>query len=56
MQAENAAEAEAGRMADSLSQAQAQKVMLEQSLQNLITDQKFYPQHCEDMLSGASRG
>jgi polysaccharide chain length determinant protein (PEP-CTERM system associated) len=51
VQAENAAEAEAARMADTLSQAQARKVMLEQSLQNLIADQSFYAQHGEDVVS-----
>jgi len=50
VQAENAAENEAGRLADSLSQAQARKVMLEQSLQNLIADQNFYTQHGEDVV------
>jgi len=50
VQAENAAESEAGRMADALSQAQARKVMLEQSLQNLIADQNFYAQHGEDVV------
>jgi uncharacterized protein involved in exopolysaccharide biosynthesis len=52
VQAENAAEAEAGRMADLLSQTQARKVMLEQSLQNLIADQNFYAQHGEDVVNG----
>ncbi len=56
VQAENAAEAEAGRMADSLSQAQARKVMLEQSLQNLIADQNFYTQHAEDVLPSGPAG
>ena len=51
VQAENAAEAEASRLADTLSQAQARKVMLEQSLQNLIADQNFYLQHGEDVVS-----
>jgi len=50
VQAENAAEAEAGRQADALSQTQARKVMLEQSLQNLIADQNFYTQHGEDVV------
>jgi polysaccharide chain length determinant protein (PEP-CTERM system associated) len=50
VQAENAAEGEAGRMADALSQAQARKVMLEQSLQNLAADQNFYSQHGEDVV------
>ncbi len=58
VQAENAAENEAARMADTLSQAQARKVMLEQSLQNLIADQSFYTQHGEDVVSsgGTSGG
>lgn len=50
VQAQNAAEAEAGRMADALSQAQARKVMLEQSLQNLIADQNFYAQHGQEVV------
>ena len=50
VQAENAAEAEAGRMADALAQAQARKVMLEQSLQNLNADQNFYAAHGEDVV------
>ncbi|MGD0046751.1 MAG: hypothetical protein ABSE42_06995 [Bryobacteraceae bacterium] len=56
VQAENAAEAEAGRMADILSQAQARKVMLEQSLQNLIADQNFYAQHGEDVTPSGPTG
>ena len=56
VQAENAAEAEAGRMADALSQAQARKVMLEQSLQNLIADQNFYAQHGEDVVPSGPTG
>ena len=56
VQAENGAENEAGRMADVLSQAQARKVMLEQSLQNLIADQNFYAQHGEDVVPGGSSG
>jgi len=56
VQAENAAEAEAGRMADVLSQAQARKVMLEQSLQNLIADQNFYAQHGEDVVPSGPAG
>ncbi|MGB9455960.1 MAG: GNVR domain-containing protein [Bryobacteraceae bacterium] len=50
VQAQNAAEAEAGRMADALSQAQARKLMLEQSLQNLIADQNFYAQHGQEVV------
>jgi polysaccharide chain length determinant protein (PEP-CTERM system associated) len=50
VQAQNAAEAEAGRMADALSQAQARKLMLEQSLQNLIADQSFYAQHGQEVV------
>jgi len=49
VQAENAAEAEAGRMSDALSQAQSRKVILEQSVQNLVADQNFYAQHGEDV-------
>ena len=56
VQAENAAEAEAARMADTLSQAQARKVMLEQSLQNLIADQNFYVQHGEDVVNSGGGG
>jgi len=56
VQAENAAEAEAARMADALSQAQARKVMLEQSLQNLIADQNFYAQHGEDVVTSGPAG
>ena len=56
VQAENAAEAEAARMADTLSQAQARKVMLEQSLQNLIADQNFYAQHGEDVVNSGGGG
>lgn len=56
VQAENAAEAEAGRLADALSQAQARKVMLEQSLQNLIADQSFYAQHGEDVVPSGPTG
>ena len=56
VQAENAAEAEAGRMADALSQAQARKVMLEQSLQNLTADQNFYTQHGEEVVPGTPTG
>jgi len=56
VQAENAAENEAGRMADVLSQAQARKVMLEQSLQNLIADQNFYAQHGEDVVPSGPAG
>ena len=51
VQAENAAEADAARLADMLSQTQARKVMLEQSLQNQIADQNFYTQHGEDVVS-----
>jgi len=56
VQAENAAEAEAARMADTLSQAQARKVMLEQSLQNLVADQNFYAQHGEDVVNSGGGG
>ncbi|MGB7760936.1 MAG: GNVR domain-containing protein [Bryobacteraceae bacterium] len=56
VQAENAAEAEAGRMADLLSQTQARKVLLEQSLQNQIADQNFYAQHGEEVTSTGAAG
>jgi polysaccharide chain length determinant protein (PEP-CTERM system associated) len=56
VQAENAAEAEAARLADTLSQAQARKVMLEQSLQNQIADQNFYSQHGEEVVPSGATG
>ena len=56
VQAENNLEAEAARLADGLSQTQARKVMLEQSLQNLIADQNFYAQHGEDTVNSAGGG
>ena len=45
------AQMEAQRLADGLSHAQTQKLMLEQQIRNAQADQDFFTQHAEDILT-----
>ena len=51
MQALNSAQMEAQRLQDALSNAQQQKLMLEQQLQNYINDQNFFSQRAEEIFT-----
>lgn len=46
-----AAQMEAGRLADAKNHAETQKLMLEQQIRNQQADQDFYNQHAEDILT-----
>jgi polysaccharide chain length determinant protein (PEP-CTERM system associated) len=52
--AEQSLQTEANRVNDSISQHQGQKAMLEQQLDNLISEQQFYSTRSEDSIAGAS--